>query len=214
MSEVVLHGYWRSSAAYRVRIALALKGVEFRQVAHDLREGEQRDPDYLRLAPHGLVPALEVDGAVLIESQAIIEWIEQRWPEPPLLPSNPTDAAYVRAMVALIACDIHPLNNLRVANALRSEFGASGEQIKAWMARWIGEGFRALELLIAERGGMYAFGDSPTLADCFVVPQVYNARRYEIDLAPYPRLEATADGAALLPAFIAARPENQPDADG
>jgi len=213
MPAVILHGYWRSSASYRVRIALAFKGIAFEQVTHDLRRGEQRDPAYLSVAPHGLVPALEADGTVLIESPAILEWIEARWPEPALLPQDMADAAVVRAMCALLACEIHPLNNLRVLNELRREFGASEEQVQAWIARWIGTGFEALEALIAQHGGTYAFGDAVTLADCYLVPQVFNARRFGIDLAPYPRLQAAADAAGSLPAFVAAHPDNQPDAD-
>lgn len=212
MSEIVLHGYWRSSAAYRVRIALGLKGLAYRQVAHDLRTGEQRDPDYLALAPHGLVPALEHAGEVLIESPAILEWLEAQWPTPALLPAAPQAAAKVRAMAALIACEIHPLNNLRVLNALRSEFDASQPQIQAWIARWIGEGFAAIEALIAWHGGRFAFGDSPTLADCYLVPQVYNAERFGVDLAPFPRLVAAAHRARDLPAIAAAHPDQQPDA--
>lgn len=212
MPAVVLHGYWRSSAAYRVRIALGLKSVAFEQIEHDLRAGAQRDPDYLRTAPHGLVPALEADGSVLIESPAILEWIESRWPAPPLLPPGPVDAATVRAMCALVACEIHPLNNLRVLRALRGDFGADEAQVGAWVAHWIGEGFAALETLIARHGGACAFGDTPTLADCYLVPQVYNARRFEVDLAPYPTLVAAADAVAALPAVASAHPDRQPGA--
>ncbi len=213
MTGIVLHGYWRSSAAYRVRIALGLKGIAFDQVTHDLRTAAQRAPSYLRIAPHGLVPALEADGAVLIESPAILEWIEARWPEPPLLPASATDAAVVRSMGAVIACDIHPVNNLRVLNELRKSFGASDEQIATWTERWIGEGFRALEALIARHGRTFAFGDSPTLADCYLVPQVYNAHRFKIDLTAFPRLVEVAEASSSLPAFVAAHPDRQPDAD-
>ncbi|ALH80929.1 maleylacetoacetate isomerase [Sphingopyxis macrogoltabida] len=211
MSQTILHGYWRSSAAYRVRIALNVKGIAYEQVAHDLRAGEQRDPAYLAIAPHGLVPALEHDGAVLIESPAILEWIEAKWPEPPLLPASPADAATVRAIAALVGCDIHPLNNLRVLTRLRSQFDADNAQVKAWIAHWIGEGFGALEQLIARTGGRYAFGDTPTFADCYLVPQVYNAERYNVDLAAFPRTLAAAEAARALPAFAAAHPDLQPD---
>lgn len=212
MSDLVLHGYWRSSAAYRVRIALNLKGVDYTQVAHDLRTGGQRDPAYLVIAPHGLVPALEHGGTTLIESPAILEWIEARWPEPTLLPADIDQAAIVRAMVALICCDIHPLNNLRILNALRDEFGASPDQITAWVSRWIGTGFAALEQLIAQYGGLHAFGDTPTFADCCLIPQLYNAGRFRVDLARYPRLVAAGAAANALPAFIAAQPDRQSDA--
>jgi maleylpyruvate isomerase len=202
MTGLVLHDYWRSSASYRVRIALALKGIDYAQVSHDLRLGEQRSPEYVALAPHGLVPAIEHDGTVLIESLAIIEWIEARWPEPPLLPATIEDAARVRAICALIACDIHPLNNLRVLDKLRSDFAASDEQVRAWIAHWIGEGFSALERLVGQHGGRFAFGDRPTLADCCLVPQVYNAQRFGISLAPFPRI-AAANAAMLAVSEVA-----------
>ncbi len=214
MSGLVLHGYWRSSASYRVRLALALKGIDYAQVTHDLRLGEQSAPDYLALAPHGLVPALEHDGGVLIESPAILEWIEARWPSPALLPGDPDAAAMVRAMVALVACDIHPLANLRVLKTLRQDFGASEDQVQAWMADWIGRGFTALESLVARHGGRFAFGDHPTLADCVIVPQVYNARRFAVPLEAYPRLVAAAEALLALPAAGAAHPDRQPDAAG
>ncbi len=153
MTEILLHGFWRSSAAYRVRIALALKGLAYRQQPHDLIAGEQHSDAYAAIAPHHLVPALEYDGQVLIESPAILEWIDAKWPEPQLLPANIDEAAIVRGMAALIACDIHPLNNLRVLNAIRGDFDASNPQVKMWIARWITQGFNALEILVARHGG-------------------------------------------------------------
>lgn len=212
MTGMILHGYWRSSAAYRVRIALELKGLAYTSVAHDLLAGEQHDTAYLALAPHGLVPALEHDGRVLIESPAILEWLEARWPSPALLPAAADDAATVRAMAALIACDIHPLNNLRVLNALRREFGATTAQVKAWIAHWVSAGFAPLEALVARHGRGFAFGDTPTLADCYLVPQVYNAERYGVDLAPFPRLIAAVQTARAHPVIAAAHPDRQPDA--
>ncbi|MET0371659.1 MAG: maleylacetoacetate isomerase [Sphingobium sp.] len=212
MSGLLLHGYWRSSAAYRVRIALGLKGLAFEQVAHNLADGKQRAPAYLAIAPHGLVPALEHNGQVMIESPAILEWIDARWPMPALLPRDIDDAATVRAMAALIGCDIHPLNNLRVLRALRDDFGARQSQVDAWVARWIGEGFAALEQLVARHGGTHAFGDGPTLADCYLVPQLYNAERFAVDVTPYPRLVAAGEAARASPAFAAAHPSMQPDA--
>lgn len=211
MSDTVLHGYWRSSAAYRVRIALGFKGIAFRQAPHDLRRGEQHDPAYLAIAPHGLVPALEHERQILIESPAILEWIEAKWPQPPLLPACPDAAAKVRAIAALIGCDIHPLNNLRVLTRIREQFDADNAQVKAWIAHWIHEGFGALETLIARDGGRFAFGDMPTIADCYTVPQIYNAERYNVDLSAYPRTLAAVDAARALPAFAAAHPELQPD---
>jgi maleylpyruvate isomerase len=209
MSEIVLHGYWRSSASYRLRIALNLKGLAYSQVEHDLRSGAQRDPAYLAIAPHGLVPTIAYDGIALIESPAILEWLEVRWPTPPLLPKDPNDAAHVRAISALIACDIHPLNNLRVLGKLRSDFGATQEQIRGWIAHWIGEGFSAVESLLQIHGGQFAYGDSPSLADCYLVPQVYNAERFAVDLAAFPKICAAAEAARALPSFAAAHPDQQ-----
>jgi maleylpyruvate isomerase len=214
MTELTLHGYWRSSAAYRVRIALNLKGVRYRQVSHDLRLGEQCDPDYLAIAPHGLVPALEHENGVLIESPALLEWIDARWPSPGLLPAGIDQAAMVRAMAALVGCDIHPLNNLRVLNRLRAAFLADEGQIKDWIAEWIHLGFTPLEQLIARHGGDFAYGYKPSLADCYLVPQVYNAERFGVDLSPYPRLRTVVETAALHPAFAQAHPREQPGAEG
>jgi maleylpyruvate isomerase len=213
MSELVLHGYWRSSAAYRVRIALNLKNIAHRHVSHDLRIGAQRDPAYLAIAPHGLIPAVEHDGRTIIESVAILEWLEARWPEPPLLPHDPDDAAIVRAMAALIACDIHPLQNLRVLDTLRADYDATKDEVSAWAKRWIEDGFAALEMLVTQHGGTYAFGDRPTLADCYLVPQLFNAHRFCVDLAPFPRLVAAGAAAAALPEVAAAHPLRQADSD-
>jgi maleylpyruvate isomerase len=211
--SVTLHGYWRSTTAYRVRIALAMKRVAYAQVAHDLRTGAQRDAAYRVLNPQGLVPALETDDAVLTQSSAILEWIDETYPDPPLLPICANDRAIVRAMAATIACDIHPVNNLRILNALRTEFGADEVAVNRWIARWIGDGFAALETQIARYGGGFGFGATPTIADCHLVPQVYSAERFAVDLAPYPHLKAAADKARALPAFAAAHPDRQPDAD-
>jgi len=209
---MILHGYWRSGAAYRVRIALALKGVAYKQVTHDLRLGAQASDAYRALNPQGLVPALEADGDVLTQSPTILEWLEERYPAPALLPEATTDRAIVRAMAATIACDIHPLNNLRVVQALQRDFGLDAAAVQAWMARWMSEGFAALEVMIARHGRGFAFGDMPTIADCCLVPQVYSAERFAIDLTPYPRLTASVEQARVLPAFQAAHPDRQPDA--
>lgn len=213
MSDIVLHGYWRSSASYRVRIALNLKGLSYRQVTHDLRQGEQRSESYRKIAPHGLVPALEYGDTTLIESPAIIEWIDARWSEPPLIPQNMEAAAIVRAMAALIACDTHPLNNLRVLKALKSDFQASEDQVQAWIARWTSEGFAALEGIIARHGNGYCFGDRPTIADCYLVPQIYNARRFGVDLTPYPHILSADQAMETLVPVRDAHPDRQPDAD-
>ena len=154
-----LHDYWRSGAAYRVRIALHLKGIAYDIAAHDLRCGDQRAPDYLAVNPQGLVPALDTGTATLTQSLAILEWLDERYPAVPLLPADAESRAIVRGMAQIVCCDIHPLNNLRVLTALRRDLGASEEQVEAWIGRWIGEGFAALEVLIARHGGAYAFGD-------------------------------------------------------
>lgn len=213
MSEIILHGYWRSSAVYRVRIALNLKHLDYQQIGHDLRTGEQNDPAYKAIAPGGLVPAVEHAGHVYVQSLAIIEWLEERWPNAPLLPGAIEQRAIVRAMAATIAADIHPLNNLRILKYLKKEFEREQQQIDGWIAHWIGEGFAALEVLIDRHSDGYAFGDSPTMADCFLVPQVYNAERFGVDLTPYPRLLAAAAKARAHPAFAAAHPDLQPGAE-
>lgn len=209
---MILHGYWRSSAAYRVRIALALKGVAYDQVTHDLRTGAQAAAGYRALNPQAMVPALETGDAVLVQSPAILEWIEERYPAPALLPADPVARATVRAMAAIVACDIHPLNNLRVQQALRRDLGADDAAVAGWIGRWIADGFAALETLVARHGRGFAFGDTPTLADCTLVPQVYSAERFAVDLAAYPALMAAAARARGLDAVAAAHPDRQPDA--
>jgi len=212
---LTLHGYWRSSAAYRVRIALNLKGVAYKQVTYDLRQKAEKAEAYAALNPQKLVPALQTeDGAILTQSLAILEWLEETHPRPALLPENPTDRAYVRAMCGLIACDIHPVNNLRILNALRDDFDAGDTQVSKWIARWICDGFDALEKIIADNyKGSFTFGDTPTFADCCVVPQFFNAIRFGVDLSPYPYLNEVYETCLALPAFALAHPQNQPDAD-
>jgi len=209
-----LHDYWRSGASYRVRIALNLKGLAYAQIGHDLRTGAQRAADYVAINPQGLVPTLEFDdGSIGTQSLAILERIEEENPAPPLLPAGTADRAIVRAMAGIVACDIHPINNLRILTALRRDLHASEDQASAWIARWIGEGFAALEQLIARHGGTYAFGDTPTFADCCLVPQVYSAERFAVPLEAFPRLVAAVTAARALPAVAAAHPDRQPDAD-
>ena len=210
---MILHGYWRSGAAYRVRIALALKGLAYETQGHDLRTGAQKAADYVALNPQGMVPALQIDGAVLTQSPAILEWLEETHPQPPLLPSDPLSRARVRAMAALIACDIHPLNNLRVGKSLREDFGADQAAVDAWAARWIVPGFTALEALVERDGQGWCFGDTPTLADACLIPQIYSAHRFNVPLEAFPRLLAIDAAAQVHPAFIAAHPDRQPDAD-
>lgn len=210
---MILHGYWRSGAAYRTRIALSLKGLAYDQQGVDLRTGAQKSDAFIALNPQGMVPALEVDGAVLTQSPAILEWLEETHRQPPLLPADPVARAHVRAMAALIACDIHPLNNLRVGKALRETFGADQAAVDAWAARWIIPGFTALEALVARHGKGWCYGDAPTLADCYLIPQIYSARRFNVALDAFPRLLAIDEAAKLHPAFAAAHPDVQPDAD-
>lgn len=210
---MILHGYWRSGAAYRVRIALALKGIAYETQGHDLRTGAQKAADYVALNPQGMVPALQIDGAVLTQSPAILEWLEETHPQPPLLPVDPLDRARVRAMAALIVCDIHPLNNLRVGKSLREDFGADQAAVDAWAARWIVPGFTALEALVARDGDGWCFGNAPTLADACLIPQIYSAHRFNVPLDAFPRLLAIDAAARAHPAFIAAHPDRQPDAD-
>ena len=209
---MILHGYWRSGAAYRTRIALELKGLSYEQQGHDLRTGAQKDPAYVALNPQGMVPALKVDGAVLTQSPAILEWLEETHPAPALLPSDAIGRAHVRAMAALIGCDIHPLNNLRVGKALREGFGADQAAVDALAARWIVPGFEALEALVARHGAGWSYGDAPTLADCYLIPQIYSAGRFNVALDAFPRLLAIDEAAKSHPAFVAAHPDNQPDA--
>jgi maleylacetoacetate isomerase len=212
-----LYTYWRSSAAYRVRIALGLKGLEYESVPrHLLRDGgEQRRPEYLALNPQGFVPALEHDGTVITQSLAICEYLEERFPAPPLLPSVATERAAVRAMALAVACDIHPLNNLRVLQYLKSELAQDDAGVARWAQHWISRGFDAFEQLIARhsRDGRHCFGDGVTLADVFLVPQVANARRVQLELAPWPRIVAVTTYLESLSAFMAARPDAQPDAE-
>ncbi|KGD86842.1 maleylacetoacetate isomerase [Achromobacter sp. RTa] len=210
---LTLHSYWRSSAAYRVRIALALKRLPYRQVAWHMVKGEHQQPAYRAIAPFGLVPMLETDGLRLQQSMAIIEYLEERHPGTPLLPADPAGRAQARALAQLIACEVHPLNNLRALKRLRAQFGADDAQVQDWYRHWCTEGFRAFEAALppAPASG-YALGAAPTLVECYLMPQVYNALRYGVDLASFERVRAIADACARLPAFDEARPENQPDA--
>lgn len=214
MSEaLILHGYWRSGTSYRTRIALNIKGAAYEQAPVDLRAGEQKSEAFHALNPQGLVPALETPDGVLTQSSAILEWLEERYPEPPLLPSAPGERAIVRAMAMAVACDIHPLNNLRVLKYLKHPLGQEQPVIDSWIAHWIAEGFAALEAMIARHGGRFAFGDSLTLADCHLVPQYYAAQRYGVDCSTYPRLVDSARNAMAEEPVHRAHPDYQPDAD-
>jgi len=212
MSDILFHSYWRSSAAYRVRIALNLKGLDYEEVDHDLRTDAHKDPHYTSIAPAGLVPAVEHDGHAYVQSLAILEWLEERWPEPALLPRGLDQRAIVRGMALTIAADVHPLNNLRILKYLKGELQQPQERVDAWIAHWIHEGFAALEVLIGRHGDGFAFGAAPTIADCFLVPQVFNAERFNVDLSAFPKIRAVAEKARALPAFAAAHPDRQPGA--
>jgi maleylacetoacetate isomerase len=206
-----LHSAWRATAPYRVRIGLALKGVQYDYAAVDLIAGQQREPAYRAVNPQGLTPALDIGDRVLTQSLAILEWLEEEYPEPAILPKAALDRQMVRTMAGIIACDIHPLNNTRVGRKL-NKMGVDQAATLDWTQGWIHDGFDALEPLIARYGQGFAFGAAPTIADCCLIPQVYSANRYEVDLAPYPAIRAVAGRAAEHPAFQAAHPNKQPDA--
>ena len=207
-----LYDYWRSSSAYRVRIALRFKGIEHQQLGVNLRLGVQRTLDYLAHNQQGLVPALETGEATLTQSLAIIEWLDETHPEPPLLPAGATARAVARSLALQIACEIQPVNNLRVLQYLQSRVGLEERDLNAWYRHWVAEGFAALEARLAATAGTYCFGDQVTLADLCLVPQVYNARRYSCELDPFPTILRIDAACQKLEAFAEAKPERQPDA--
>lgn len=209
-----LHTFFRSSAAYRVRIGLNIKGLTYESLPVNLRRGEQRSAAYRDLNPQQLVPTLVDDGFTLSQSLAILEYLDDRYPEPRLLPEDPRSRAEVRSMALAIACDIHPLNNLRVLDYLRTRLGQDDAGVNTWYAHWIAEGFKALEsaTLRHSEDRRHSYGDRLTLADVCLVPQWYNAQRFRCDLSPYPTLASICAHLESLPAFAAARPEIQPDA--
>jgi maleylacetoacetate isomerase len=209
--QLTLHSAWRSSAAYRVRIGLNLKGLAYDIAPVNLVANEHQGPAFAALNPQRLLPALDVGGRVLTQSLAILDWLDETAPEPPLLPADPFDRALVRAMAQIVASDIHPVNNLRILRAL-TELGVDEPGREAWIGRWITDGFTALEAMIVQHGGRFAFGDAPGLADCCLIPQVYNAERFKTDLTPFPAIRAIAARCAEHPAFVAAHPNQQPDA--
>ncbi|MBA2771720.1 MAG: maleylacetoacetate isomerase [Sphingomonas sp.] len=209
MPEAVLHDYYRSSAAYRVRIALNLKGVDYESRMVNLAEGEQKSDDYRALNPQGFVPMLDIDGLRLTQSLAIIVYLDQRFPEPPLMPRDIAEGAHVRALALAIACDIHPLNNLRVLKYLGGTLRVDQDARDAWYRHWVSEGLAALEKLAAPRAGAFLFGDRLTLADICLVPQLYNARRFDVPLDPYPMLMRAEESASGLEAVAAAHPDRQ-----
>jgi maleylpyruvate isomerase len=209
-----LHNFFRSGTSHRLRIALNLKGLSYDYVAVDLRKNAHQGEPFKALNPQGLVPALVDGDLVLTQSVAIIEWLEERYPTPALLPIDVNDRAYVRAMAAVVGCDIHPLNNKRILDALRASFGADDAAIMHWCGTWICAGFEALETMLQadKNRGEFCFGKAPGLADAYLIPQVESARRFKVDLAPYPTIVAIDKACAQRPAFANAAPNVQPDA--
>lgn len=209
-----LYGYYRSSASYRIRIVLNFKGLEWQHAPVMLNRDEHLRPAFREINPAGLVPVLDSGTGLLAESPAIAEFLEEQYPEPGLLPADPVRRAQVREMQSLIGCEIHPLQNLRVLKHLRAEYGLDDDSVTDWCRKWIGEGFGAFEALAARRSenGRYSVGDALTLADVWLVPQVYNANRFELDLAPYPTIVSIAEHCEALEPVAAAHPARQPDA--
>ncbi|MEG8220501.1 maleylacetoacetate isomerase [Sphingobium sp. LB126] len=202
---ILLHDFLLSSASYRVRIALNLKGLDYESRSYRLRGGEQRAPDYLGLNPAGLVPTLQIDGHILTQSLAIIDYLDARFPEPRLIPGDPAERARIMSLALTIACDIHPLNNLRVLGYLEGDLQQDEDAVQRWYRHWVALGFETIEAMLNARPDtLFAAGDTPGLVEICLVPQLYNARRYKVPLDPYPRLTALADRAAALPAFAQA----------
>lgn len=207
-----LYGYFRSSAAYRVRIALNLKDQPYESVPVNLAEGAQNKAPYKALNPQGRVPAFDGPDGLIIQSPAILDYIEDRWPEPPLMPADLATRAFARSCCALIGCDIHPLNNLAVLKYLKTELGADQAAVDRWYKHWITQGFTALETLLAPRAGPFALGESVSMVDLYLVPQLFNARRFDTPLEAFPTLTAIETACLALDAFARARPEVQEDA--
>ncbi|WP_289047275.1 maleylacetoacetate isomerase [uncultured Psychrobacter sp.] len=211
---MTLYGYFRSSTSYRTRIAMNLKGLDYDYIAVNLAQDEQLKNEFLALNPQGLVPVLQADDLLLFQSPAILEWLEEVYPKNPLLPKDAAGRMQVRALSAMIGCDIHPLNNRRVLQYLRNELSVDEAEVIKWCNRWISEGFAALEKrLVADKTrGKFCYGDSPTFADCYLIPQVSSARRFEVDLNPYPNIVQIDAHCRTLKAFADADPMQQPDA--
>jgi maleylacetoacetate isomerase len=209
MPQAVLYDYYRSSAAFRVRIGLNMKGIDYEQRPVNLIESEQKSEEYRALNPQGFVPMLEIDGHRLTQSVAILNYLDIRFPVPPLIPASAAERAHVVALAMMVACDIHPLNNLRVLKFLKGELGHSQEDVDDWYAHWITEGLRPLEAMAAPKAGKFLYGDAPTAADICLVPQLYNARRFNVPLDDYPTLVRADENANRLEAFAAAHPDRQ-----
>ncbi len=209
-----LYNFWRSGTSHRTRIALELKGLTTEYVAVHLAKEEHLKDDFKAVNPQQLVPALDTGSEVLIQSPAIIEWLEEKYPTPALLPRDPVRRAQVRALAAIVGCDIHPINNRRILEYLRHTFGANDDAINAWCGTWISAGFDAYEALLAAdtKRGRFSHGDAPTLADCYLIPQVESARRFKVDLTKWPLIMAVEKACMALEAFQKAAPSQQPDA--
>jgi len=211
---VKLYTYFRSSAAFRVRIALNLKGLEVTPQFVHLAKGEHLQPAFAKVNPQGLLPVLEVDGTLLTQSIAIMEYLEETQAQPPLLPRDPLGRARVRSLSLIVACEIHPLNNPRVLKYVKNNLGRSQDEVNAWYRHWIADGLAKLETELARPGtGRYCHGDTPGMADCCLVPQIFNAQRFDCDLKPYPTLMRVFDACMQLDAFDRAQPSKQPDAE-
>ena len=209
-----LYSFWRSGTSHRTRIALTLKGLATDYVAVHLGKEEHLKDAFKAVNPQQLVPALDTGSETLIQSPAILEWLEEQYPTPALLPQDASGRARVRALAAIVGCDIHPINNRRILEYLRKSFGASEDAVNAWCGTWIGNGFDAYEALLAAdaQRGRFSYGDSPTLADCYLIPQVESARRFKVDLTKWPRIMAVEKACMELEAFQKAAPSQQPDA--
>lgn len=211
---MTLYGYFRSGTSHRTRIALNLKGLDYNDIAINLAQDEQLEDAFKAINPQGLVPVLKANDLLLYQSPAILEWLEEAYPEHALLPQDAAGRMYVRALSAMIGCDIHPINNRRILQYLRNELSVDKEAVIAWCNRWITEGFAALETRLAadKNRGQFCYGDRPTFADCYLIPQVSSARRFEVDLTPYPNIVAIDTHCRTLKAFADADPMVQPDA--
>lgn len=209
-----LYSYFRSGTSHRTRIAMNLKGLDYDYIAVNLAEDKQLESKYEAINPQGLVPTLQADDLILFQSPAILEWLEEVYPEHPLLPSDSAGRMRVRALSALIGCDIHPINNRRILQHLRNELSVSEEEVLTWCQHWINEGFTALETLLDKdkTRGKFCYGDNPTFAECYLIPQVYSARRFKVDMTPYPNIVAIDEHCRTLKAFLDSEPMNQPDA--